>query len=628
MIRGMPMPNPLMFVGASFGHRGVMTTVFLTAVVLRYATFIRGDYSAWWDGGTPFPGYADLWIGNAIHLAFEGTPRGLWFSYEGLLYTIAIAPFLKAFGLYGGLVTWSHVLILSSAVIAPIAMATVRALGGHLAGSTLIGILVAFDPVLTWYGLNGWSDSATMFAAALAFLLFIRAARKPSRLRLICFGATLAILALDHATWTWPAFAWAIACIPLIHKAPLWLPAHIHSSHLNQTERSIRRTILPLVVLIVGLGLANIGLLAIGSTEPGNVFPVLTSDSGNQRRLAMYYDPNLEWDAWQPADTGRTIATRFPQVAGRQISTLVGRQIGPAIPLATWLLVANGIALIVIATRSRKKISVSMIGLSGLLIATIVVWQIDLASDPIAVCLILVLGLAWAYSPTSRTILFISMPILGIILLWTGTITGLRHSSIGAYVLYLVSGILVGEAGIILGRVAQPRRLMWGRMLAGHTMAALTIVSIVFGGIQLFDAFQSRLNLDRYTQWLDTVLPTNAVIMAGGNIDPWYVASHLNRDVIYDVENGARLVLDGANTAWGRRLSQVYPDALTNEELMQSIQADGREAFWYAPDISKLIPSFSPRFVSQATYPKYELLPTRISSQNEEWAVVVVKPSS
>lgn len=220
------------------------------------------------------------------------------------------------------------------------------------------------------------------------------------------------------------------------------------------------------------------------------------------------------------------------------------------------------------------------------------------------------------------------MPILGIILLWTGTITGLRHSSIGAYVLYLVSGILVGEAGIILGRVAQPRRLMWGRMLAGHTMAALTIVSIVFGGIQLFDAFQSRLNLDRYTQWLDTVLPTNAVIMAGGNIDPWYVASHLNRDVIYDVENGARLVLDGANTAWGRRLSQIYPDALTNEELMQSIQADGREAFWYTPDISKLIPSFSPRFVSQATYPKYELLPTRTSSQNEEWAVVVVKPSS
>ena len=627
MIRRMPMPNRLMFLGANVGHRGVMTTIFLAAVVLRYAAFIRGDYSAWWDGGTPFPGYADLWIGNATQLAFEGTPRGLWFSYEGLLYTIAIAPFLKGFGLYGGLVTWSHVLILSSALIAPIAMATVRALGGHIAGTALVGILVAFDPVLTWYGLNGWSDSATMFTAALAFLLFIRAARQPSRLRLIYFGATLVILALDHATWTWPAFAWALACIPLIHKAPLWLPAPIQTSQLNQSRRSIRRTMLPLIVLIVGLSLANIGLLAIGSTEPGNVFPVLTSDSGNQRRLAMYYDPNLEWDAWQPSDTGRAIATKFPTVAGQQLATLVTRQIGPAIPLATWLLVANGLALTVIAASSRKNLSVSAIGLVGFLIAVIVVWRIDLASDPIAVGLMLVLGLAWAYSPTSRTILVVSMPILGIILLWTGTITGLRHSSIGSYVLYLVSGILVGEAGIILGRVARPQRLLWVRMLAGHTGAALATVSIIFGSIQLFDALQSRLHLDRYTRWLDTLLPPNAVIMTKGNIDPWHVASQLNRDVIYDVENGARLVLDGANTAWGRRLSQVYPDALTNEELMRSIQAEGRETFWYTPDISTLIPSFSPRFVSQATYPKYDLQPTQTSSQNEKWAVVVIKPS-
>jgi hypothetical protein len=385
---------------------------------------------------------------------------------------------------------------------------------------------------------------------------------------------------------------------------------------------------LPLIVLIVGLSLANIGLLAIGSTEPGNVFPVLTSDSGNQRRLAMYYDPNLEWDAWQPADTGRAIATKFPTVAGQQIATLVTRQIGPAIPLATWLLVANGLALTVIAASSRKNLSVSAIGLVGFLIAVIVVWRIDLASDPIAVGLMLVLGLAWAYSPTSRTILVVSMPILGIILLWTGTITGLRHSSIGSYVLYLVSGIVVGEAGVILGRIAQPRRLMWVLVLARHTVAALTTVSIVFGSIQLFDAFQSRLHLDRYTRWLDTLLPPNAVIMTKGNIDPWHVASQLNRDVIYDVENGARLVLDGSNTAWGRRLSQVYPDALTNEHLMRSIQADGREIFWYTPDVSQLVPSFSPRFVSQATYPKYELLPTRTSLENGKWAVVIVKPSS
>ena len=621
-------PKRLMFRGANVGHRGVTAAIFVVAVLIRYTAFVRGDYSAWWDGGTPFPGYADLWISNASHLAFEGAPRGLWFSYEGLLYTIGMAPFLKAFGLYGGLVIWSHVLILSSALIAPIAMASIRAIGGHISGSMLIGLFVAFDPVLAWYGLNGWSDSATMFAAALAFLLFIRAAQHPSYLKLVCFGATLAILALDHATWTWPAFAWALMGIPLIYTAPRWLPTPVQASHLNRSQRSIRRTVLPLIVLIASLCLANIGLLAIGSTEPGNALPVLTSDSGNQRRLAMYYNADLEWDAWQPSDTARTIATRFPAVAPQQISALVGQQIGPAIPFVTWLLIANGLALVVIATSSRKHYSVSVLGLVGFLIATAVAWRIDLTSDPVAAGLMLVLGLAWVYSPTARTILVVSMPILGIILLWTGTITGLRHSSMGSYVLYLVSGIVVGEAGRIWANTAQPRRLTWTRRVAGQTVSVLTAVSILFGISQLFGAFQSRVNLEEYTKWLDTVLPPNAVIMTKGNVDPWHVASLLDRDVIYDVENGARLVLDSSNTRWGRRLSKVYPDAPTNAKLMRSIQAGGREIFWYTPDISKLGRTFSPRFISENTYPKYELLLAQTSSQNKKWAVVVVKPSS
>jgi hypothetical protein len=620
-------PKLLVFRGAHVGHRNVTTALFVAAVLIRYTAFVRGDYSAWWDGGTPFPGYADLWISNATHLAFEGTPRGLRFSYEGLLYTICMAPFLKAFGLYGGLVIWSHVLILSSALIAPIAMATIRAVGGHVAGAALVGILVAFDPVLAWYGLNGWSDSATMFAAALAFLLFIRAAQHPSHLKLVCFGMTLAILALDHATWTWPALAWALVCIPFMYKAPRWLPAPVQASHLNRSHRSIRRTLLPLIVLIASLSLANIGLLAIGSADPGNVFPVLTSDSGNQRRLAMYYDGNLEWDAWRPSDTARTIATKFPAVAPQQISTLVRQQIGPAIPFVTWLLVANGLALAVIATSSHKHRSVNVLGLAGFLLATVIAWRIDLTSDPVAAGLMLVLGLAWVYSPTARTILLVSMPILGIIVLWTGTITGLRHSSMGSYVLYLISGILVGEAGRIWATTSVPRRLTWARIAAGRTVGVLTAASIVFGISQFFGAFQSRANLEGYTKWLDTVLPPNAVIMTKGNVDPWHVASQLDRDVIYDVENGARLVLDSSNTRWGQRLSKVYPDAPTNADLIRSIQAGGREIFWYTPDVSKLALSFSPRFVSEDTYPKYELRATQTSSQNKKWAVVIVKPS-
>ena len=67
------MPNRLMFLAANVGHRGVMTTIFLAAVVLRYAAFVRGDYSAWWDGGTPFPGYADLWIGTVSYTHPEPT---------------------------------------------------------------------------------------------------------------------------------------------------------------------------------------------------------------------------------------------------------------------------------------------------------------------------------------------------------------------------------------------------------------------------------------------------------------------------------------------------------------------------------------------------------------------------
>jgi hypothetical protein len=381
--------------------------------------------------------------------------------------------------------------------------------------------------------------------------------------------------------------------------------------------------------LVLSLIIVNGVLLGLGNTESGNPFPVLTSDSGNQRRMVEYYDPDLDWEAWRPFDTLRVVATRFPLALPQQIGKLVSEQVAPAIPLAGWLLLLMGGGLAVIAADGHARRSPSAWGLLGLLGIGLLAWRIPVALDATVGATLLVVALAWLLIPSARVLLLVSLPILGIVFLWTGTITRLRHSNTVVYLLYLLAGLVVDEAvgtGARARAWAGPRVEQIARTGAQVALVVGLLTAVAFGAIQLALALNGRAAEEEYLAWLAQAMPASAILMTTGDVDPWWVQRRIGRTVYYDVEHGGRMVLDGGEVAWGRNVSTFFPDATRNHEILDSIWQRGDEIWFYRPGPDRPPQTFTPRFVGEETYTEFEVVPIRTYPQDGRRAAYVVRP--
>ena len=189
--------------------------VFVAAYLVRLAAFERGDFMPWWDGWGL--GHADGWIYAADEFSRVGSIEFLEnINLEGFVYVPLMAFFLKLFSFYPGILWFGHFLVFVSALLPLFAALTVRLATGRRLGGVVAGLLVAFDFVLIWFGLNGWSDSMVFLFTGLSFLAFVAAARNPTVVKMVLFGTSLGLLALSHGTWIHAGLGWAIMAWPLL----------------------------------------------------------------------------------------------------------------------------------------------------------------------------------------------------------------------------------------------------------------------------------------------------------------------------------------------------------------------------------------------------------------------------
>lgn len=572
--------------------------VFTAALLSRLATVQRGVFTPWWDGiGW---GYADLWIGGAVGLAFEGSTRGLHFTTEGLTYVPVLALFLKIFGLSSGLEAWSFVLIAVSALVALFAVMTVHLITGRLLGGVVAGALVIFDPVLEWFGLNGWSDSFTFLGVAASFLLFFAAARRPTLPRLALLGVSLAFLALGHATWTWPALAWAILAWPLLANRR-WFA---RTTPPRDRPYGRLRFAIPLLAFLVSMMAVNWFLVGAGIAESGNYVPVFSSDVNNQRSLVSWIEPDVEWDTWEPSDTIRTFVFTIPGLIPTLFSDLAGQQLTGAIPFSALLLLILAIGVCGLAL-ARGSPRLSGWALFGPAVFAVLAVALDPVDNAAVVILMLVLGVAWIYLPAVRTILLLIGPLTIILTVFFPVITHFRHSNAVLYALVLIAGVVVDS-----GLRSAPERRAWlvGRFSTLAVAAGLLIL-VGIGVFQAVTAMQFRLAEERYLGWLGGIMESGDVLLTTGDVNPWRVHEIVGNPVAFDIEHGGRLLITDSTSRWDQKVPAVAELPATTEEILAALAGDGR-LWFYRPHDRAAEPLFVPRLGSDDGHASfYSLVP-------------------
>ena len=549
---------------------------FFSAAILRSARVFRVDFAPWWDGvGWS---YADLWTSQAADLAFHASNAGLEFKTEGLLYVPLMGLFLKVFGFTLGIEIWAWTLVLISATIPVMAAGTVHALTGRLGGAAIAAILVTLDPVQEAFGLNGWSDSITFFAISLSFLAFARAARKPTRSRLIGLGLALGFTALSHATWTWPAVTWAVMSWPLLALRRHWLSSN-ESEILPGSTLRLATPVLSFFVTVLSI---NFLIAAIGPSSTEGMFPVLSSDINNQRALVTRLNPEVEWDTWEPSDTIRTflfvVPGRFPGL----LFDLIGQQITGVLHFSAWLLAGLGAALLYLAATGEKK-RVSRWSLLALPVIAWVAWSPQAATNAAVPALFLILALAWIYVPPTRGLLVAVLPIAALLAIFLPHNTHFRHSNAVLYALLLISGVIFDTAAAQWqARRSQSSPVGSIRLtsILGFAPVGLLVIFLVWSTIQSASAYGFRRAEDDYLRWLGDVMEEGDILLTSGNVNPWHVQRLVAAPVVYDVEHGGRLFVTGGSLSWGPRLSAVVGQTRTHQDLLSALGETGRIWFY------------------------------------------------
>lgn len=556
--------------------RSTYILTFFAALLLRAARALRVDFAPWWDGvGWS---YADIWTSQAAELAFNASTVGLEFRLEGLLYVPLMGLFLKVFGFTLGIEIWAWALVLISAAIPVMAAGTVHTLTGRLGGGVVVAILVTLDPVLEAFGLNGWSDSITFFAVSLSFFMFARAVASPTHGGVVGLGLALAITALSHATWTWPALAWAVMAWPLLALRRHWSMA-------EDTERPVGSTVrfaTPLLTFIFAVLAVNFLMAAIGPSSRENLFPVLSSDPDNQRALVSTINPDVDWYTWEPADSARTLLFVVPGLFPSLVADLIGQQITGVMYLSAWLLSGVGAALLYLAATGERK-RVSRWSLLTLPAFAWLAWSSQATLDATVPALILILALAWIYVPPTRGLLTAILPITVILAVFLPHNTHFRHSNAVLYAVLLIFGVVM-DAASVRWQARHPAfaPLGWHRARSALRFVPVALIAalVICGTIQSAAAYDFRRTEEAYLRWLGGTMEPGDVLLTSGNVNPWGVQGLVGAPVVYDVEHGSRLFVTGDSPTWGPRLSAVVGTFQTHEEFLSTLGANGRIWFY------------------------------------------------
>ncbi len=612
--------------------------LFAAAWLLRNAHVTRGDYSPWWDGvGWS---YADVWISRAVELAYTDATAGFNYAAEGMVFVPPMAAFIKLFGMQGGMMGWTYALITLSALIAPIAASTVYQLTRHVSGAVLAGGFVVIDPVLRWFGVNGWSDSMTMFFTAVAFWGFASTAARPTKLRGIIFGGGLGMLALSHTTWLWPCVLWAVTAWPLLLLRHRWLPTAVVDAETRRNPHWIISGI-PLVAFF-GVLLLSIGLVMTigGSAGHDESIPIFAVDSNNQRALVISYDPSITWHEWKPSDTIRVLITKFIPAIPRQTAALLHGHLVNVIPGFAWLVLLVGISASVIGLRKHVHRRLSVWALMGLAICGVVMFHPATPQEPSVMISLIVVAMVWLFVPVARILLLVSLPIIGLLMLYMGITTQQRHSNAMVYVFYLISGITFSIAvWDTMGRDFI-RNTSLVRVLPSTPRALASIAVIALVIIGAGDTIRTTVDAREetaYLKWLGTQMHVNDVLFTTGNVNPWSVHEKTGRTVYYDVRNTGRLIVDSntnrglvdmqppdnesfqrvfdkkkAQTVW-RKVQVDHSEATSNLEILASIRENGAEVWFYSPGPSGYPKtdsmSLKLHFIGEPTYPIFAIVP-------------------
>ena len=531
--------------------------VFLVAYLVRLAAFERGDFMPWWDGWGL--GHSDLWTDYADTFSRLGDISFLVNIHnEGFVYVPLMALFLKAFGFYPGILWFGHFLVFISALIPLFAALTVRFATGNRLGGVVAGLLVAFDFVLIWFGLNGWSDSMTFLLTSLSFLAFVAASRNPTVLRLVLFGISLAVLAFGHGTWVQAALAWAILSWPLLATSHRWLPAVGVASGL--TRFSGWRFSIPLVTLTAVLlaGFISLAILFPALVAGGlDHFPLIGGTEVRRAAFAAMYDPRLG-----VTDPQRLILSAqikafgyFLTGMGRHVNYFITAHIETAIPYYGALIFGMVSAVVVIAIRrfrngyapSWSLVTIPAVGIFAW-------WESPFGSSSESVTL-LALVLVLVYLPIARVFFLVLSPILLVSFMALFLVLHQRHSSVFVYAMYLLSGVLADAAWRHLRgiRIAVPGRLrlaIWRENGASFLAVAAVVGALVVGILQFGQARGQRADQDDYLVWLGSQMGESDALLTSGFVDPWSVYELTGVDIYYDADHKGRVAVTGRPFGW------------------------------------------------------------------------------
>ena len=643
------MRNQLRFINNLFRDQKPTVTVvylglFTIAALFRYTHVVRGDYMPWWDGvGWS---YADVWISRAVELAYTDSTAGFSFAAEGMVFVPPMALLIKLFGMAGGMAWWTHFLVISSALIAPIAASTVFRVTRNEYGALLAGSMVAIDPLLRWFGVNGWSDSATMFFTALAFWTFAGAATKPTISRCSNFGAALAMLALSHTTWLWPCVFWVLAGWPLLVTRRRWLPDAVRATDENNDVHWLKCAV-PIgsffgALVIIVLLLSVIG--GDGGHDKSSI-PIFSVDSNNQRALVVSYDPSMVWAEWQPSDTIRVVLTKFIPVIPKQLASLIIGHVVNVIPGFAWLALLTATAAIVVGIRGNVYRRLSLWALAGLGILGFLILHPQVPSEPSIVAVFIVLILLWLFIPIARVLLFVSSPMLGLLLLYIGITTQHRHSNAFVYLLYLLAGIAVSLAIWEIARSVDWRSYLQSKIVKyapAFVIGLPMLFLLTTSASELIRETVDQRSEIAYLKWLGRIAGPNDIVMTTGNVNPWEVQELTRRTVYYDIAHSARMVIDGttelstedqavrdrwrpghededqaqrrsldkkASALVWRQAKVDHPNASSNLEILNRIRPAGATAWFYTPNRGEHPKTVTLQMMGESTYPIFALIP-------------------
>jgi len=525
-------------------YAGILTTIFLTTLIIRLSRFVQLDFAPWWDGWGL--GHGETWNQYAISILNGGS----WSVFstlhnEGWLYTPILTALLSMLGLELGFKATALVLAVLSSFIALLASWTVLRIGGGSIGAILVGIMVASDPVQMWFAFNGWSDGLVFLVTAISLATFVALIRNPSILTSSLFGLSLMMFAVSHGTRPYIAVWWAFITFFVVWRG--WLME-------RGRTLSITYVMLPLVMIVLGLPVIAWCAQLIAGQWVGveSLFNFAIYEQGSDRTdrlLNRFSDGGVTG-----LETGIKAVGSYITHFGYFATEFFERHVVLAFP---WFPIVGLLLLLATCVTARDRclargdtlgfVGAGVLGLSSLLA------HLYIGSS--ASTGILFVSLLWIFMPFSRVIMLVWLPMTIAFLVTVDLVIHQRHSNYLLYTLYIFAAAFIGSSlHTWITNNLQASKLLSG--LKSHQIIVGFVLSVtaavIVGMTTLLPAMVNRAEERAYLRWMSKELPPGATVLTTGNVDPWEVSLLTGYPVLYDVENGARAYISdaGKKTQW------------------------------------------------------------------------------